>query len=129
MASLCIAHCVGFVFLFCLILFNKFILCYFISEPGYYEDGQFGIRIEDIVQVVPANITNNFSGRGALTFNTVTMCPIQTKLVDSKLLSESEKNSLNAYHLRVRETLGPLLLAENDQFTYEWLLKETNPIP
>lgn len=98
------------------------------AEPGYYENGQFGIRIEDIVQIVPANAKSDFGGRGALTFKTVTMCPIQTKLINPSLLTEKEKNNLNAYHLKVRETLGPLLQAESDQFTYEWLIKETNPV-
>lgn len=59
-------------------------------EPGYYEKGQFGIRIEDIVQIVPAKAENDFNGRGALTFKTVTMCPIQTKLVNKSLLTEKE---------------------------------------
>lgn len=61
-----------------------------IPEPGYYETGQFGIRIEDIVQIVPAKVENNFNGRGALTFKTVTMCPIHTKLINKNLLTESE---------------------------------------
>lgn len=60
------------------------------TEPGYYEKDQFGIRIEDIVQVVPANTEHDFSGRGALTFKTVTMCPIQTKLINKELLLEKE---------------------------------------
>lgn len=65
------------------------------SEPGYYEDGKFGIRIEDIVQIVPISIGKNFNGRGALTFHTVTMCPIQTKLIKVDLLTEIEVRSFN----------------------------------
>lgn len=56
------------------------------------------------------------------------MCPIQTKLINPALLTEKEKNHLNEYHLKVRKTIGPLLQAEGDKFTYDWLLKETNPI-
>lgn len=59
-------------------------------EPGYYQDDEFGIRIEDIVQVVPANVNFDFGGRGALSFYTVTMCPIQTKLIDPNLLDDIE---------------------------------------
>lgn len=59
-------------------------------EPGYYQDGEFGIRIEDIVQIVPANLKFDFNGRGALTFYTITLCPIQTKLIDPNLLDENE---------------------------------------
>lgn len=60
------------------------------TEPGYYENGKFGIRIEDIVQIVPAKIGADFNGRGALTFETITMCPIETKLIDANLLTEKE---------------------------------------
>lgn len=59
-------------------------------EPGYYEKGKFGIRIEDIVQIVPAQVESDFNGRGALTFRTVTMCPIHTKLINKNLLTEKE---------------------------------------
>lgn len=64
----------------------------FAVEPGYYEKGQFGIRIEDIVRIVPAKSEHDFNGRGALTFKTVTMCPIHTKLINKSLLTEKEVN-------------------------------------
>lgn len=63
-------------------------------EPGYYEKEQFGIRIEDIVQIVPAQVANDFNGRGALTFKTVTMCPIHTKLINKSLLTEKDVSIL-----------------------------------
>lgn len=97
------------------------------NEPGYYEDGKFGIRIEDIVQVVKANAANDFAGRGALTFHTVTMCPIQTKLIKVDLLTERERVGLNAYHERVFNTLLPLL-DPTDKLTIDWLRKETLPL-
>lgn len=69
----------------------------FILEPGYYQVGEFGIRIEDIVQVVPAETaSHDFSGRGALTFKTITMCPKQTKMVKKELMS-AEQVSLLAF--------------------------------
>lgn len=71
------------------------ILAILFLEPGYYEKGQFGIRIEDIVQIVPAKVEGDFNGRGALTFKTVTMCPIQTKLIDKELLTEKEVISID----------------------------------
>lgn len=121
---------------------------FWISEPGYYEQGNFGIRIEDIVQIVPAQIQNDFNGRGALTFRSITMCPIQTKLVNKQLLDEDQVNSffttfytnnnlehlhlqinyLNKYHATVRATLQPLLEKEGDEFTIRWLKKETEAI-
>jgi Xaa-Pro aminopeptidase len=60
------------------------------NEPGYYEDGKFGIRIEDIVQIVSANVGKNFGDRGALKFHTITLCPIQTKLIDLELMTTAE---------------------------------------
>lgn len=64
--------------------------CIVILEPGYYQDGEFGIRIEDIVQIVPGSSSHNFAGRGALTFKTITMCPKQTKMIKKDLLTNAE---------------------------------------
>ena len=97
------------------------------NEPGYYEDGKFGIRLEDLVRVVKANVPRDFAGRGALTFHTITLCPIHTKLIKVELLTEVERNGLNAYHKRVYDTLSPLL-DSNDKLTLDWLKKETRPI-
>lgn len=97
------------------------------NEPGYYEDGKFGIRLEDIVQVVKADVPKDFAGRGALTFHTVTLCPIQTKLINVDLLTVTERKGLNDYHARVRNTLLPLLDTADD-LTKNWLIKETQQI-
>lgn len=70
------------------------LLIWLSTEPGYYENGKFGIRIEDIVQIVPANISNDFNGRGALTFKKITMCPIQTKLINKMLLTATEVSNI-----------------------------------
>lgn len=98
------------------------------NEPGYYKTGEFGIRIEDIVHIVPANVPYDFNGLGALTFETVTMCPIHTKLIDSSIMTDTEVNHLNAYHKKVLEIVGPQLEADGDTFTLEWLKRETQPI-
>lgn len=59
-------------------------------EPGYYEDGKFGIRLENIELVVPAKTPYNYKDRGFLTFETVTLVPIQTSLLDVSLLTDKE---------------------------------------
>jgi Xaa-Pro aminopeptidase len=60
-------------------------------EPGYYEDGEFGIRLEDIVQIVNAEgVKYDFNGRGAQTFYGITMVPIQTSLIDTNILTKEE---------------------------------------
>lgn len=98
------------------------------NEPGYYEDGEFGIRIEDIVQIVKANVPKDFAGRGALTFHTVTLCPIHTKLIKVELLTEKERKGLNDYHKRVLNELSPFLAAADDKLALDWLKRETQEI-
>lgn len=69
---------------------------YILLEPGYYEANSFGIRIENIVQVVPENQTKyNFDGNGALKLSDITMVPIQRKLIDVNLLTKTEVSNRN----------------------------------
>jgi len=96
------------------------------NEPGYYADGRFGIRIESIVLVREVQTPNNFGDKGYLGFENVTMCPIQTKLVDVTLLSEAEKVWLNDYHVKTWEKVSPLLA--NDPRALEWLKRECAPL-
>ncbi|KAF0307274.1 Xaa-Pro aminopeptidase 1 [Amphibalanus amphitrite] len=98
------------------------------DEPGYYEDGQFGIRLENIIRVVPADTKHNFRGRGYLTFAHVTLVPVQTKMLVPGLLSKEEVSWLNDYHAEVRETVGPLLKEQGRAAAYAWLLRETEPL-
>lgn len=61
------------------------------NEPGYYEDDKFGIRIENVLQVIDApDSSKYFDGKGAFKFDDITMVPIQAKLIDVDLLTESE---------------------------------------
>lgn len=99
------------------------------NEPGYYKTGEFGIRIEDIVRVMPAvNAPHDFNGLGALAFETVTMCPKQTKMIDLSLMTEEEIKYLNAYHQQVLDIVGPQLEKDGDTYTLDWLKRECAPI-
>lgn len=98
------------------------------NEPGYYQDGEFGVRIEDIVQIVPAKSKYDFNGRGALTFRTITLCPKQTKMINKELLLPSEINLLNDYHRYVWDTLSPILEKDGDKRTLSWLKRETQAL-
>jgi hypothetical protein len=60
------------------------------SEPGFYEDGKFGCRIEDVVRIVRANVPYNFKMLNYLTFETVSLVPIQTKMLLPEMLTEKE---------------------------------------
>ncbi|XP_034235011.1 xaa-Pro aminopeptidase 1-like isoform X2 [Thrips palmi] len=98
------------------------------NEPGYYEDGKFGIRLENIERVVQAETKYNLPIRKFITFETVTMVPIQTKLLVPELLTEKEISYLNNYHMKVRESVGPILKKMGHVEALEWLYRETEPI-
>lgn len=94
------------------------------NEPGYYKSGAFGIRIENLVLVSPAEIPEE--GEIAMHgFETLTLCPIERRLIDPELLERNELKWLDAYHARVWEELSPLLAAA----AKNWLKKATKPLP
>ncbi|KAJ1947526.1 hypothetical protein GGF37_000291 [Kickxella alabastrina] len=97
------------------------------NEPGYYEDGSFGIRIENTCLVVKKQTPFDYTGGpGFLTFEPVTMVPIQKSLVQVGLLTPDERAWLDAYHASVWASVSPLL--EEGSLAYEWLKRETSPI-
>ncbi len=91
------------------------------NEPGYYKTGAYGIRIENLVLVQPAD---GSAEREMLGFETLTLAPIDRNLIDLSLLEDGEIAWLDRYHARVRETLTPLV----DTDTAHWLAEATQPI-
>jgi Xaa-Pro aminopeptidase len=89
-------------------------------EPGLYRPGQWGIRIENLVMNVPS-ATNEFGD--FLKFETLTLCPIDTRCIEPGMLSAADVAWLDAYHATVRERLLPHV--EGD--ARAWLLKRTEP--
>lgn len=98
------------------------------NEPGYYQDGEFGLRIEDIVQIVKAKTTHNFNNRGYLTFDTITLVPKSLNLIVPEMLTKSEIDYLNLYHQRCRDVIGPILKEQGHLDAISWLWRETEPI-
>lgn len=96
------------------------------DEPGYYEDGNFGIRIENVVMVREADTPYRFGDKPFFGFEHVTMVPMCRKLIDPSLLSAEEKQWLNDYHAEVEEKTKPFFAG--DQLTQTWLHRETRPI-
>ncbi|RUS34439.1 peptidase M24, structural domain-containing protein [Jimgerdemannia flammicorona] len=96
------------------------------DEPGYYEDGNFGIRIENVLLVKDVQLRNNFGDRGYLGFEHVTLVPIGLNLIDVHLLSREEREWVNTYHAECLSKVGPLL--EEGSLALEWLRRETQPI-
>lgn len=99
------------------------------NEPGYYEEGKFGIRIENIIRITPVTLLHNFANRGYLGFKDVTFAPIQQKMIKTELLTQDEVNYLNEYHAQCRKLIGKYI-EENKlgEAGFKWLMKETEPI-
>jgi Xaa-Pro aminopeptidase len=93
------------------------------NEPGYYKEGAYGIRIENLVAVVPVD---GIAGaeRETLGFETLTLAPFDSACIEVSLLSEAERDWLNAYQARVMAEIGPLV----DDATREWLAGVTQPL-
>jgi len=90
-------------------------------EPGTYRPGQWGVRIENLV-------VNREAGKSAfgdfLRFETLTLCPIDTRCLLPELLAKEEVEWLNGYHANVRERLAPLLKGD----ALAWLQVRTAPL-
>ncbi|MBV9827574.1 MAG: M24 family metallopeptidase C-terminal domain-containing protein, partial [Alphaproteobacteria bacterium] len=91
------------------------------NEPGYYKTGAYGIRIENLVAVQP---WAEGGEREMLCFETLTLAPIDRKLVARDLLEDDEIAWFDAYHARVREVITPLV----DPDTARWLAAATAPL-
>jgi Xaa-Pro aminopeptidase len=86
------------------------------DEPGYYKAGAFGIRIENLVAVRVLDPQPDGAECTALGFEVLTLAPYDQRLIDVSLLTEAEREWVDAYHLRVRETLTPHLGPEDSAF-------------
>ncbi|MBC7995897.1 MAG: aminopeptidase P family protein [Rhizobacter sp.] len=93
-------------------------------EPGLYRAGQWGIRIENLVLNVPADTPEGGAFGEFLEFETLTLCPIDTRCIDRSLLRADEVDWLNRYHVTVRERLAPLVSGD----ALAWLNERTQAI-
>lgn len=94
------------------------------NEPGCYIEGSHGIRIENLVMVEPTKKPKD--GIMAVhSLRTLTLCPIDRRLIDAKRLDRTERRWLNRYHARVKRELSPLI---DDAAVLDWLEKATATI-
>ena len=91
-------------------------------EPGLYRDGRWGIRIENLVLNISIGAPDEFGEY--LAFETLTLCPIDSRCLELSLLRADELQWLNDYHAEVRRRLAPRL----DGAALDWLLRRTEPV-
>ena len=94
-------------------------------EPGYYHDGEFGIRLEDVALVVEAK--TKYPG-DYLTFELVSFVPYDRNLIDVRLLSPEQLQYLNRYYQTIRENVGPELQRRQLLEEFAWLEQHTEPL-
>ena len=93
------------------------------NEPGYYKADHWGIRIENLIIVTEPEMVDG--GEEALhSFETLTLCPIDQRLIDTSLLDDGELGWLNDYHERVFAELSGNL----EEDTRAWLAEATKPL-
>jgi Xaa-Pro aminopeptidase len=93
------------------------------NEPGYYKTGAYGIRIENLVLVTGAAPVPG-AEKPLNAFETLTLAPIDRRLIAPELLTDEEANWLDDYHARVAQTLAPHV----DAGTGAWLAAATRPL-
>lgn len=91
------------------------------NEPGYYVEGEYGIRLENLIVVTPAESPD---GREMLGFETLTWVPLDTRMIDVGVMSQAQIDWLNDYHAQVRAKIGPKVSGA----VANWLDKATAPI-
>ena len=93
------------------------------DEPGYYEAGQFGIRIEDLLFC-----KENESMPTQYCWENVTKVPYDKNLMASELLSPLQKKHINEYHAKIYKEISPIIESLGESEALEWLKNATAPI-
>jgi len=93
-------------------------------EPGLYRPGLWGVRIENLVMNVAVDTPEKNAFGEMLEFETLTLCPIDTRCIDKSLMRADEIAWLNGYHATVRERLQPRVSGA----ALAWLLERTEPL-
>ncbi|GFV97478.1 xaa-Pro aminopeptidase 1 [Trichonephila clavipes] len=99
------------------------------DEPGYYEKDKFGIRLETMMMVMKAHPPHNFNDMKFHTFEPVSFVPFEPKLIDFSLLNKKQKEWLNWFNMKTRNTVGIELQKQGRERGLRWLLSKTEYIP
>lgn len=92
------------------------------NEPGFYKEGQWGMRIESTLLVRRVETKGEFGGKIWLGFDRFTMVPIQTKMIKVDMLTKEERAWVRAHNSLVRQSLAPFL--QDDKRALRWLKRE-----
>ena len=92
------------------------------NEPGFYLDGEYGIRIENLCLVTDIAKSHTSNYGNFYTFEDLTLVPYCKKLIDISLLSDEDKQQINRYYTKIQHLVLPLL----DKPAQQWLLAEIN---
>lgn len=92
------------------------------NEPGYYVTGEYGIRIENLIHI------QRDATDGMLFSSSLTLVPIDRRLIIAPMLSTAERDWLNAYHARVCAEIGPLIDALGEDRLTRWFAEATAPL-
>ena len=92
------------------------------NEPGYYKQGDYGIRCENLIYVVAKG--NGHDGKTFYEFETLTLVPFDLRLIEQSLLTKDEVNWINRYHIQVQAKIAPLLTGSD----LVWLTQATQAL-
>ena len=95
------------------------------NEPGYYENGKFGIRIENVMQVINVKTKYKFNNIQFCGFKTLTMVPLDKRLIDTSIMNKNQIKWVNQYHKNVYNKLIGYM--DND-IQKEYLKQTTSPL-
>uniref|UniRef100_A0A8D8AK84 Xaa-Pro aminopeptidase 2 n=1 Tax=Culex pipiens TaxID=7175 RepID=A0A8D8AK84_CULPI len=101
---------------------------FFSNEPGYYKSGDFGIRLENVLEVLDTGKVHP-SGAKFLSFQDVTLVPFEPKMIDRSLLSAPEVKWINDYNARIRTLVGEELKRKQKMDAFYWMMNKTRNVP
>ncbi|XP_033732213.1 xaa-Pro aminopeptidase ApepP-like isoform X2 [Pecten maximus] len=101
---------------------------FFTVEPGYYEMDNIGVRMENVMYITPAHVNQLSSRCKFLRFETITLVPYESHLIDYNMLSHTHLDWLNEYNSRVLQKTAPILERFGDTDALAWLMKRVENV-
>ncbi|GLV45292.1 uncharacterized protein CBL_05392 [Carabus blaptoides fortunei] len=103
---------------------------FFSNEPGYYKEGEFGIRLENVLEVIHKyQGKKHYTGEIFLGFKDITLVPYEPKLINNHMLTVYHKRWLNDYNTRIRSFVGAELKKQKKMSAFYWMMEKTKNIP